>query len=333
VNLGDGWCDAHAPYNTLECKWDGGDCCDTSKALYDCRDPSSPNFGKHSPKGHIQPSLLPRNPRYTVDVTRQVTLEEVSTTYNNYYEFGMSKDISANALRHAAFLNDSSWSIEIGGLVDNPMTLTALQLVNSVALEERLYRHRCVEAWSIVVPWYGFPVAKLLEIVKPQPGAKFIKFTSWKDEKVSPIQAGGGWPWPYTEGISMAEAYNDLAFFTVGMYQRRLPPQNGAPIRVTLPWKYGFKSGKSISKIEFLAEMPTTFWNEVAPSEYGFWANVNPSVPHRRWSQASEREMVTSAYGGKQIPTVIYNGYERFVEHLYGGPEFAQERQNGMLFT
>lgn len=333
--LGDGWCDAHAPYNTLECNWDGGDCCRRDSLIIDCKDPTSPMFGQRSPLGHIQPLSVPRNPRYTVDVTRQVTLEQIATTYNNYYEFGMSKDISEAAIsKGTKFLDQDSWKIQIKGLVDRPVTVSAAELIGMFALEERLYRHRCVEAWSIVVPWYGFPLAKLLDAVGVQPAAKFVKFTSWKNTTVSQVQGQySDWPWPYVEGLTVAEARNDVAFMTVGLYQKVLPPQSGAPIRLTVPWKYGFKSIKSIRSIEFTDQIPVGFWEEVAYNEYGFWANVNPAQPHPRWSQATERELVTATYGNKLIPTEIWNGYGPFVAKMYEGPDFELLRATGRLYV
>ena len=328
--VGDGWCDGYAPVNTAECQWDGGDCCIPSSLTMECRDPTSEHFGR---KAASVLGVVPRNPRYTVDVSRQVTTEDLATTYNNFYEFGMSKDISQAAIAQGkAFLDASTFTISIGGLVENPLTLSAADLIAHFVLEERLYRHRCVEAWSIVVPWIGFPLAKLLDLVKPTAAAKYIRFTTFKNATVSPVQASDDWDWPYVEGMSIDEAQNDLSFLSVGMYQKRLPPQNGAPLRLTLPWKYGFKSIKSIRAIEFTAERPATFWATAAPKEYGFWANVNPSIPHPRWSQAQEREMVTSAFGGKRIPTEIYNGYGSFVSHLYDGAAFDEDRATGRLF-
>jgi len=189
-----------------------------------------------------------------------------------------------------------------------------------------LYAHRCVEAWSIVQPVTGFPVTKLLDLVQPLESAKYIRMQTFLDTDVSEIQdLDNRWPWPYTEGITMDEARNELTFLTVGLFGKKLPPQNGAPIRLQLPWKYGFKSVKSIKKIVFQEQRPATFWNDVNGNEYGFWANVNPQVSHPRWSQARERELIDSSFSYNYRPTEIYNGYESYVGYLYEGDELAGE--------
>ena len=318
THVGDGWCDDFEPFNTAVCGWDGGDCCDTGAAIYNCKDPASPKFGLASPVGWPNPLSVPRNPRYTV--TRDESLESFVTTYNNYYEFGLSKDISDEAMSHADFLAPDSWYIDVSGLVENPMTLDVTSLIEQMQLEERLYRHRCVEAWSITAPWIGFPLAKLLDIVRPQAEAEIVQFVSWKDLTVSKTQSSSNYPWPYTEALTIEEARNELTMLTVGAFGKPLTPQQGAPLRLTVPWKYGFKSIKSIEKITFLADDSAasrrTFWNEANAAEYGFYANVNPLFPHRRWSQATERHYV-EGFPGNRLDTTRMNGYQKQVDYLY----------------
>jgi sulfoxide reductase catalytic subunit YedY len=242
---------------------------------------------------------------------RDITPEETNSHYNNFYEFGMSKDIhdAAQALK------THPWTIAIDGLVEKPRTIGIDDLVKMTGLEERVYRHRCVEAWSMTIPWTGFPLRALVDFAKPLSGAKFVRFETFKDTSVAPGQRQFWYPWPYTEGLTMAEATNDLAFVVTGAYGKPLGNSFGAPVRVHLPWKYGFKSAKSIVKITFAAEQPKTFWESLAASEYGFWANVNPAVPHPRWSQATEEVLGTH----ERIPTQIFNGYGAQVASLYAG--------------
>jgi len=309
--IGDGWCDSQPSYNNVECAFDGGDCCDTSKDIYDCKDPNHPAFGQSSETG-MYPA--PRNPRYTVP-ERGVSSQQVVSTYNNFYEFGFTKDIYPNALRWKSFF-EGPWEIEISGLVEKPLRIDVTELFEMFHFEERLYRHRCVEAWSITVPWIGFPLAKLVEVVKPLASAKYLRFETFFNTTVSPLQEVASMPFPYVEGLTVEEAMNEMTFLSVGQYQAPLPPQSGAPIRLTLPWKYGFKS---LKKITFEAERPTNFWNTSSYGrEYGFWANVNPEVPHPRWSQATEKyyENATFSYGPR-IPTLLYNGYEKHVASMY----------------
>jgi methionine sulfoxide reductase catalytic subunit len=185
-------------------------------------------------------------------------------------------------------------------------------------IEQRNYRHRCVEAWSMVIPWDGFPLAKLVAIAEPKPEAKFVQFTSFLDPKNCPGQQSQDFPWPYAEGLTLAEATNELAFLATGIYGKPLLNQNGAPIRLVVPWKYGFKGGKSLAHIDFVPNQPKTLWNEMAPNEYGFYANVNPEVDHPRWSQKTERVIGAGLFGGRQ-PTLKFNGYEKEVAALYTG--------------
>ncbi len=254
---------------------------------------------------------VPRNERYTVE--REITSETIATTYNNFYEFGSHKKIS----KKAQDLNIRPWDIVIDGLVEQPITVGIDELLASMPLEERVYRHRCVEAWSIVVPYSGFPMKALLDFANPLGSAKYVVMQSFEDPEVAPGQRQSWYPWPYIEGLTMAEAANELAFMATGYYGKPIPKQNGSPLRLAVPWKYGFKHIKSIVRFSFTEEKPATFWNEIAPREYGFWANVNPEVRHPRWSQALERDVATD----QKFDTVIYNGYGEFVAELYSGLE------------
>lgn len=250
-----------------------------------------------------------KNEAYKLD--RSVTPEEINANYNNFYEFGTHKEIA----REAQSLVVRPWEIEIGGLVDAPMTIAFDDLVRKFPLETRLYRHRCVEAWSMTIPWAGFALNKLVAAVKPQSGAKFVRFETFLDPSMASGQNSFLYPWPYVEGVTIDEAANDLAFMVTGAYDKPLLKQFGAPIRLALPWKYGFKSIKSIRKIDFVAERPVGLWEAIQPGEYGFWANVNPDVPHPRWSQANERVLHT----GEIVPTQMFNGYGVEVADLYKG--------------
>ena len=243
-------------------------------------------------------------------VNRQMTDEVVAATYNNYYEFTTSK---SGVWKEVKKFKTRPWEIEISGLVEKPMTLDVDDLIKQMPLEERIYRFRCVEAWAMVVPWIGFPMKALLEKVQPTADAKYVRMLTFLDSEVAPQQRNLRYPWPYYEGLTLAEAMNDLTILTVGIYGHILPPQHGAPIRLIVPWKYGFKSIKSIVSIELISQKPRTFWNTLAPREYDFEANVNPNVPHPRWSQANERMIGT----GERLPTRIYNGYGSSVAHLY----------------
>ena len=248
-----------------------------------------------------------RNEAFTLD--RPVTEERYSTTYNNFYEFGQDKDIADEAQA----LKLRPWQIKLDGLVEKEQTLDIDDLLKKVQLEERLYRHRCVEAWSVAVPWTGFPLKALVEIAKPLSGAKYVRMETFMDPKIAPGQRVFFYPWPYVEGLTMAEATNDLAFLVTGMYGKPVPKQDGAPIRLATPWKYGFKSIKSIVKFSFVAERPKSYWQSLQDGEYGFWANVNPEVSHPRWSQATERVLGT----GERRPTLLFNGYAEQVASLY----------------
>jgi sulfoxide reductase catalytic subunit YedY len=260
-----------------------------------------------APAAPPKPLSAARNPRY--DGGRPLTPESAATTYNNFYEFSEDKSL----VDEAAALKTEPWTVEIAGMVKSPRTLGLDELLKQVSLEERVYRHRCVEAWAMTVPWIGFPLADLVKLAEPLGSATYVKFTTLADPKTMPGLHKPWYPWPYTEGLTMQEATNELAFLSVGLYGKVLPPQNGAPIRLNVPWKYGFKSAKSIVKVEFTDQRPRTFWQALQESEYGFWANVNPAVPHPRWSQAEERLIGTN----EMVPTKIWNGYGEFVAAMY----------------
>lgn len=247
-----------------------------------------------------------------------VTPESETSRYNNFYEFGGTKNI----WQAAQALPTDNWKVEVTGLVNQPQTYDLDDLIKKFPLEERIYRFRCVEAWAMVVPWLGFPMRTLIKAVEPQSKANFVRFTSFYDPKICP--GPGGWtdssqlPWPYTESLRIEEMAHDLAFFAVGIYGHLLPKQHGAPLRMVTPWKYGFKGAKSIVKIEFMNFQPSTFWNTLAPDEYGFEANVNPNIPHPRWSQTEERLLGTGIHPAvwSSQPTLLYNGYPE-VASLY----------------
>jgi sulfoxide reductase catalytic subunit YedY len=254
-------------------------------------------------------SLYParHNDAFTLD--RPVTAENINGTYNNFYEFSFSK----NAYTMVDGLKTRPWSVKIDGLVDKPMELGIDDLIKAMALEERLYRHRCVEAWSMAIPWTGFPVKALVDLAKPTGAAKYIRFETFMDPKMAPQQRQTLYPWPYIEALSMAEATNDLAFMVTGAYGKPLAKQHGAPLRLAVPWKYGFKSIKSIVRVSFTEKRPIGLWEALQPSEYGFWANVNPEVPHPRWSQATEDVLGLN----ERRPTLLFNGYGAQVADLY----------------
>ena len=252
---------------------------------------------------------VPRNETYMVD--RALTEEREATTYNNFYEFGSHKQISRAAQR----LETRPWNIIIDGMVEKEFEIGIDDLLAKMPLEERLYRHRCVEAWSITVPWSGFQMSHLVELAKPTSGAKYVRLASFENPEVASGQRASWYPWPYIEGLTIEEAMNELAFMGTGAYGKPMPKQNGAPLRLIAPWKYGFKSAKGLVRFEFTDERPVTFWEEIASNEYGFWANVNPQVDHPRWSQATERVLGTD----ERVPTQLYNGYGEFVAGLYDG--------------
>ena len=249
-----------------------------------------------------------RNDKFVLD--RPVTDESVNITYNNFYEFGSAKTIA----KAAQALRLRPWTIKIDGMVEKPLEIGFDDLARKMPLEERLYRHRCVEAWSMAVPWSGFPLARLVELAKPLSSAKYLQMETFLDPSVASGQRQTWYPWPYTEGLTMAEATNELAFLVTGAYGKPVAKSMGAPLRLAVPWKYGFKSVKSINHFTFTDRRPKSFWEALQASEYGFWANVNPEVPHPRWSQATE-ELI--GRGGERRPTLLFNGYGDYVAHLY----------------
>jgi sulfoxide reductase catalytic subunit YedY len=250
----------------------------------------------------------PRNGEFNPN--RALTSEKVAGHYNNFYEFSLSKDV----YRYVDKFVTAPWPVQVGGLVEKPMSLDAMELVEMFGLEERVYRMRCVEAWAMIVPWTGFQFSKLIEKVVPKPEAKFVRFETFNRPNQSPGMAEApNYPWPYFEGLRLDEAMNPLTMMVTGIYAKPLPKQHGAPIRMVVPWKYGYKSIKSVVKIEFIAKQPRTFWETLQPEEYPFESNVNPNVPHPRWSQATERIIDT----GDRVKTQLYNGYGKYVAQLY----------------
>ncbi len=245
-------------------------------------------------------------------------LEKI-TGFTNFYEFSTDKFEPAKLAQN---LQTSPWPIKISGLVEKEQTVDAAELIKTYGGEERIYRMRCVEGWSMVIPWYGFPLQKLIADLKVKPEAKYVKFTTLYDPEQMPGQKSYYYfTWPYAEGLRLDEALNNLTLLAWGLYGKELTKQNGAPLRLVVPWKYGFKSIKSISAIEFTAEQPATFWNVTAPGEYGFYANVNPNVDHPRWSQATESRVGETG----NRPTQLFNGYEEEVAYLYEGMDLAKD--------
>ncbi|MGO3344694.1 MAG: protein-methionine-sulfoxide reductase catalytic subunit MsrP [Marinomonas sp.] len=246
---------------------------------------------------------------------------DVATTYNNFYEFGYGK---GDPSERAGNLQTRPWTITVEGEAENLGTFDLDDVIRSSALEERIYRHRCVEAWSMVIPWVGVSLSDVLKRFKPTSKAKYVYFETLYDPEQMPGQSGGNLDWPYREGLRIDEAMNSLAMFTVGMYGSILPNQNGAPVRLILPWKYGFKSIKSIVKIRFVETMPITTWSSLAENEYGFYANVNPNVDHPRWTQKQERRLPGGVLFPNVIDTQMFNGYEDEVASMYSGMDLKR---------
>jgi sulfoxide reductase catalytic subunit YedY len=252
----------------------------------------------------------------------KVTPYNLITSYNNFYEFGMDKGDPVGNANNG--WNTEPWTVEIGGLARNPGKWDVDDLVKKFGgTEERVYRHRCVEAWSMVVPWDGFPLAKLVDFADPKPEAKYVQFTSFMDPKHAEGQRSESFGWPYLEGLRLDEARNELALIATGIYGKPIPNQNGAPLRLVTPWKYGFKGIKSIVRVDFTGKEPYNTWQRLASNEYGFYANVNPQVDHPRWSQASEKVIGGGIFSGRQA-TLMFNGYERQVAALYKGLDLAR---------
>lgn len=243
------------------------------------------------------------------------------TSYNNFYEFGTDK---ADPAAYAGALTVDPWSIQIDGMVDRPGTYDLADVTKGQAIEERIYRFRCVEAWSMVIPWIGFSLSGLLNRVGVQSGARYVAFETLMRPEEMPGQSRPILDWPYREGLRLDEAMHPLTILATGLYGEEMPKQNGAPIRLVVPWKYGFKSIKSIVKISLVADRPRTTWNMMQPSEYGFYSNVNPQVDHPRWSQASERRIGAGIFAGRQ-DTLMFNGYADQVANLYAGQDLARD--------
>ena len=284
-----------------------------SALLAACAPEASEQAEGPSPEAPAPPSSAGK----TDELGNPLNAFEEITNYNNFYEF--STDKQAVAILSEDFKTDP-WSVEVGGLVNNPKTYSIEDLLKMFPQEERIYRLLCVEAWSMVIPWNGFPLASLLKEVEPTSDAKYVRFESIYDPKQMPGQKSPFYNWPYQEGLRLDEAMNDLAILATGLYGEMMPNQDGAPIRVVVPWKYGFKSIKSIVKIELVDYQPATLWSDAAPNEYGFYSNVNPEVSHPRWSQASERRI--GELGRR--PTLMFNGYAEQVASLYEGMDLAK---------
>ena len=242
------------------------------------------------------------------------------TSYNNFYEFGVEKDQPS---KNAGRMKTRPWTVTIDGLVKEKKKVGIDELLSFRPIEERVYRHRCVEAWSMVIPWAGYSLSELIKWAEPLPKAKYVQFLSLEDQKIMPGISDINLFWPYSEGLRMDEAMHPLTLLTFGLYGEVLPNQDGAPVRIVVPWKYGFKSAKSIVKIHFTSDQPSTAWNEMAPKEYGFYSNVNPNVDHPRWSQKTERRIGASLFEQRQ-PTLMFNGYGDQVASLYSGMDLKK---------
>lgn len=275
-----------------------------SQSIY-ANEPGSGATGKELPGVRKSPYSTDQEPNSWSDVT----------TYNNYYEFGTGKE---DPSRNAGKFNPRPWSVAVDGECDKPGSYNYEDLVSPHILEERIYRLRCVEAWSMVIPWVGIPLASIIKRLEPNSDAKYVRFKTLHDPSRMPGQRRRSLHWPYVEALTIAEAMHPLTLMAVGLYGRELPNQNGAPMRLIVPWKYGFKSIKAINEISFTRRRPLGSWERSIPSEYGFYANVNPEVPHPRWSQARERPIGAGLFAGKK-PTLLFNGYAEEVASLYAG--------------
>ena len=273
-----------------------------------------------------KPGKLAALPGVKSAVAGAVIMEKVTdykdvSTYNNFYEFGVDK---ADPAKNAHTLVTKPWSVAVEGLVKQPKSYTLEDLIKLSPQEERIYRMRCVEGWSMVIPWVGYSLSELIKKVEPLSSAKYVEFITLADPKTMPFVGSRVLEWPYVEALRLDEAMHPLALLTFGMYGEVLPNQNGAPVRMVLPWKYGFKSGKSIVKIRFTDKEPRTAWNKAAAQEYGFYSNVNPMVDHPRWSQATERRIGEDGLFAKKRKTLMYNGYEAQVASLYAGMDLKK---------
>ncbi len=283
---------------------------------------SAPSAGDNGAGGKLAPAVgnrfddvfpADRNKAFKLEGGRRLTPEDIASGYNNFYEFTTDKE---RVWELAQGYKVDPWKVEVGGLVQQPRTLDLDDFFTRFPLEERLYRFRCVERWAMQVPWTGFPLHRLIDYLEPLSSAKYVAFHTFLDRSLPGVGNGPWYPWPYTEGLRLDEARHELAFVAVGIYGHGLPMQHGAPWRVIVPWKYGYKSPKSVMRIEFTAEQPSTFWNDFQPSEYGFYSNIDPGKPHPRWSQALETDIGT----GHRRDTRLYNGYDE-VASLYDGSE------------
>jgi sulfoxide reductase catalytic subunit YedY len=277
-------------------------------------------------QGVAKPGKLAALPGAKSGVAGAVTMEKVTdykdaSTYNNFYEFGTDK---ADPAKNAHTLVTKPWTVVVDGLVKQPKTYAIEDLIKLSAQEERIYRLRCVEGWSMVIPWVGYSMAELIKKVEPLGNAKYVEFITQADPKTMPFVGSRVLDWPYVEALRMDEAMNPLTLLTFGMYGEVLPNQSGAPVRLVVPWKYGFKSGKSIVKIRFTDKEPRTAWNKAAANEYGFYSNVNPNVDHPRWSQATERRIGEDGLFAKKRKTLMFNGYEAQVGQLYAGMDLKK---------
>ncbi len=273
-----------------------------------------------------KPGKLPALAGVKSKVAGAISLEKVTdykdaSTYNNFYEFGTDKSDPA---KNAHTLVTKPWSVVVEGLVKKPKTFTLEDLLKLSAQEDRIYRLRCVEGWSMVIPWVGYSLSELIKQVEPMGDAKYVEFITLADRKTMPYVGSRVLDWPYVEGLRMDEAMHPLAMLTFGMYGEVLPNQNGAPVRMVVPWKYGFKSAKSIVKIRFTDREPPTAWNKAAANEYGFYSNVNPNVDHPRWSQATERRIGEAGLFAKRHKTLMFNGYDAQVAQLYAGMDLTK---------
>ncbi|MBU3825293.1 MAG: protein-methionine-sulfoxide reductase catalytic subunit MsrP [Candidatus Oceanisphaera merdipullorum] len=293
-------------------------------SLFGSKEPENKAQGAKEAVARTEPLTFSQPKAYQLQMP--ATAERVATSYNNFYEFGADKSDPA---RYAQQFNTKPWTITISGEVDKPQTIDVWAWLEKQQLEERIYRHRCVEAWSMVIPWLGVPLASIIKAASPNSKAKYVAFETLYDPKQMRGQAsrfvGGGIEYPYVEGLRLDEAMHPLALLAVGMYGKTLPPQNGAPVRLVLPWKYGFKGIKSIVHIHLTDKQPPTTWNKLAAQEYGFYANVNPKVDHPRWSQATERVIAEGGlFGSERQPTLMFNGYEDEVASLYQGMDLRK---------
>jgi methionine sulfoxide reductase catalytic subunit len=275
----------------------------------------SPSASSGSPTGSVAAKPTATGP--VDELGDPVNALDDITHFNNFYEFSLDKGAVADLV---GSFKTSPWTVEVSGLVQKPVSFDIDTLLKKYPAEERIYRLRCVEGWSMVIPWSGIPLASLLKDVEPTSSAKYVKFTSADIPAQMPGVSDGSFPWPYQEGLRMDEAMNSLTLLVTGLYGKPLPAQDGAPIRLITPWKYGFKGAKSLIKIELVAEQPATFWSTTAPDEYGFYANVNPNVPHPRWSQSTERRIGEDA----RRKTLLFNGYEAQVGQMYAGMDLKK---------